>query len=329
MQAILIDQPGPAEHLQLGHRPTPEPDVGQVRIKVACAGVNRPDVMQRKGLYPPPPGASDILGLEVSGVVDALGPGVTGLPSGQPVCALVTGGGYAQYCLAEAPLCLPIPDNVSFAEAAGLPEALFTVWSNLWQRAAIQPGETLLVHGGAGGLGHIALQLARAFDLRAITTCGGEEKCRFALKQGAFAAIDYRRLDFVQEVQTLTEGRGVDVVLDIVGGDYLNKNLTCLADEGRLLQIAVQQGPKTDINLLPILLRRLTLTGSTLRARPVAFKAAIAQALLSQVWPLLACGQIKPYIHCLLPLADAGRAHELMEAGRHRGKIILNVNSKS
>ncbi len=206
---------------------------------------------------------------------------------------------------------------------------MFTVWSNLWQRAAIKSGESLLVHGGSGGIGHITLQLARAFGIRAITTCGSEEKCRFALEQGAYAAIDYRRSDFVQEVNALTEGRGVDAVLDIIGGDYLNKNLSCLADEGRLLQIAVQQGPKTDINLLPILLKRLTLTGSTLRARSVAFKSALAQALLSQVWPLLTSGQIKPHIHCLLSLAEASRAHELMEMGRHMGKIILNVNSKS
>jgi NADPH:quinone reductase len=308
-------------------RPVPGVLPGQVLIKVAAAGVNRPDVMQRLGQYPPPPGASDIPGLEVAGEVVVLGDKASELNIGDKVCALVTGGGYAEYCLASAALCLPKPDNISFIEAAGIPETYFTVWSNVFDRGKLQPGETLLVHGGSSGIGVTAIQLAKAFGARVIVTAGTDEKCRFCTGLGADLAINYRSHDFVEEVLKFTNGNGVNVILDMVGGEYLPRNIQCLAEEGRLVQIAVQHGAKTELNLLPLMVKRLTLTGSTLRARNDAFKAQIAQSLYKTVWPLLISGKIKPVIHSTFALKNAEQAHMLMESGAHMGKIILTTES--
>lgn len=306
-------------------RPIPTPSANQALIKVEAAGVNRPDVMQRKGLYPPPPGASDIPGLEVAGTIQALGDGIDHLNTGDRVCALVTGGGYAEYCLASAELCLPVPEGLSFTQAAALPETFFTVWSNVFDRAQLQPGETLLVHGGTGGIGTTAIQLAKAFNARIIITAGSEAKCEFCLQLGADAAINYKKTDFVEEVKRLTDNKGVNVILDMIGGDYFPRNLKCMSDDARLVQIAVQMGPKAEINLLPVMLKRLTITGSTLRARDDKFKAAIAAKLLEKVWPLLKSGVIKPVIHSTFALTDAAKAHQLMESSQHIGKIILTV----
>lgn len=326
MRAIEIKTPGSPETLTITTRTTPTPEQHQVLIKVAAAGVNRPDVMQRKGLYPPPPGASDVPGLEVSGTIVALGEQVDHLNIGDQVCALITGGGYAEYCLASANCCLPIPTGLSFIQAAALPETFFTVWSNVFDRARLQPGETLLVHGGSSGIGTTAIQLAKAFNAKVIVTAGNAEKCRRCLQLGADATINYHDEDFVDVILNLTRNKGVDVILDMVGGDYLPRNIKCMADDARLVQIAVQHGPKTDINLLPIMLKRLTITGSTLRARDDAFKADIAKQLLNNVWPLLETGIIKPIIHSTFSLSDAAKAHELMESSQHFGKIILEVN---
>lgn len=321
MQAIEIKN----HALSLSEREIPTQAGDQVLIRVAAAGVNRPDVMQRQGLYPPPAGASDIPGLEVAGTVAALGEAVRHLKPGDQVCALVTGGGYAEYCLASAALCLPIPDGLSFVQAAGLPETFFTVWSNVFDRARLLPGETLLIHGGTSGIGTTAIQIARAFGANVIITAGFEAKCRFCLDLGANAAIDYKEQDFVDVISRLTGGNGVDVILDMIGGDYFPRNLKCLAVDGRLLQIGLQHGVKADIHLLPVMLKRLTITGSTLRARDDAFKAGIANKLYENVWPLLAAGKIKPIIHSTFALDDAALAHELMESSRHIGKIILQV----
>jgi len=321
MIAIEIDD-GVLKPVQ---RAIPTPSVNQVLIKVEAAGVNRPDVMQRKGLYPAPPGASDIPGLEVAGTIIALGSDISHLHEGDKVCALVTGGGYAEYCLASAALCLPIPEGLSFTQAAALPETFFTVWSNVFDRAHLQPGETLLVHGGTSGIGTTAVQLAKAFNAKVIVTTGSEAKCEFCLQLGADAAINYKEQDFVDEIKRLTDNRGVDVILDMIGGDYFPRNLKCMADDARLVQIAIQNGPKAEINLLPVMLKRLTITGSTLRARDDTFKAAIASKLLEKAWPLLASGQIKPVIHSTFALTDAAKAHQLMESSRHIGKIILTV----
>jgi len=303
----------------------PTPSANQVLIKVTAAGVNRPDVFQRKGLYPPPPGASDIPGLEVAGSIQALGDNIDHLNIGDKVCALVTGGGYADYCLASAALCLPIPKGLSFTQAAALPETFFTVWSNVFDRAQLQPGETLLVHGGTSGIGTTAIQLAKAFNAKVIVTAGSKFKCDFCLQLGADAAINYQQQDFVEEIKQLTDNKGVNVILDMIGGDYFPRNIKCMADDGRLVQIAVQMGPKAEINLLPVMLKRLIITGSTLRARDDVFKAAIAKQLLENVWPLLASGQIKPVIHSTFAFTDAAKAHQLMESSRHIGKIILTV----
>jgi NADPH2:quinone reductase len=321
MLAIEIDN----GVLKPAQRAIPTPSANQVLIKVAAAGVNRPDVMQRKGLYPPPPGASDIPGLEVAGTIQALGDNIDHLNIGGEVCALVTGGGYAEYCLASAALCLPVPEGLSFTEAAALPETFFTVWSNVFDRAQLQPGETLLVHGGTSGIGTTAIQLAKAFNAKVIVTAGSKAKCEFCLQLGAEAAINYKEQDFVEEINRLTDNQGVDVILDMIGGDYFPRNLKCMADDARLVQIAVQMDPKAEINLLPIMLKRLTITGSTLRARDDTFKAAIAKQLLEKVWPLLESGQIKPVIHSTFALRDAAKAHQLMESSQHIGKIILTV----
>ncbi len=326
MRAIEIKTPGGPETLTITTCTTPTPEQHQVLIKVAAAGVNRPDVMQRKGLYPPPPGASDIPGLEISGTIVALGEQVDHLNIGDQVCTLVTGGGYAEYCLASANCCLPLPTGLSFIQAAALPETFFTVWSNVFDRARLQLGETLLVHGGSSGIGTTAIQLAKAFNAKVFVTAGSAEKCQLCLNLGADAAINYHTEDFVDAILNLTRNKGVDVILDMVGGDYLPRNIKCMADDARLVQIAVQHGPKTDINLLPIMLNRLTITGSTLRARNDAFKADIAKQLLNNVWPLLETGLIKPIIHSTFSLSDAAKAHELMESSQHFGKIILEVN---
>ncbi len=311
--------------LKPAKRVIPIPSASQVLIKVAAAGINRPDVMQRKGLYPPPSGASDIPGLEVSGTIVALGDNVRHLKQDDRVCALVPGGGYAEYCLASAALCLPVPEGLSFIQSAALPETFFTVWSNVFDRAHLLPGETLLVHGGTSGIGTTAIQLAKAFDANVIVTAGSTAKCDFCLKLGADAAINYKERDFVKEVTHFTDNQGVDVILDMIGGDYFPRNLKCMADDARLVQIAIQKGPKAEINLLPVMLKRLTITGSTLRARNDAFKATIAGKLLEKVWPFLESGQIKPVIHSTFALTDAAKAHQLMESNQHIGKIILTV----
>lgn len=313
--------------LVLTEREIPAPQSGQVLIKVVAAGVNRPDVMQRKGMYPPPPGASDIPGLEVAGIVTELGGTSCHLAIGDKVCALVTGGGYADYCLANASLCLPIPDNLTFVEAAGIPEAFFTVWSNVFDRGQLKQGETLLVHGGSSGIGTTAIQLAKAFDAKVIVTAGSHVKCRFCKDLGADAAINYREQDFVAEIAKITDNEGINLVLDMIGGDYFPRNLQCLANDGRLVQIAVQQSPKSDINLWTLMSKRLTVTGSTLRARDDRFKTNIASNLMTHAWPLLASGQIKPIIHSTFPLRDAALAHELMEGNQHMGKIILTTDT--
>jgi len=313
------------QYLSITERDIPVPSEGQVLVKVVASGVNRPDIMQRKGLYPPPPGASDIPGLEIAGTVAALGENVSQLKTGDSVCALVTGGGYAEYCLASASLCLPIPEGLSFVQAAALPETFFTVWSNVFDRAQLSANETLLVHGGSSGIGTTAIQLARAFNARVIVTAGSDAKCEFCLALGADVAINYKERDFVDAVNEFTGQKGADVILDIIGGDYLPRNLKCMAFDARLVQIALQNGVKAEINLLPLMLKRLTLTGSTLRARDDVFKAAIAGKLLTKVWPLLASGQIKPVIHSTFALSDAAKAHELMESSQHIGKIILEI----
>lgn len=325
MLAMTIPQPGGPEVLALANCPVPQPKPGQVLIQVAAAGVNRPDVMQRLGLYPPPAGASEIPGLEISGKIVALGEQVSQSIIGTEVTALVTGGGYAEYCVADAELCLPVPDGLTLQEAAALPETFFTVWSNVFMRAQLRAGNSLLVHGGSSGIGTTAIQLAKAFGAKVIVTAGSETKCAFCLALGADYAINYRSTDFVTAIKDYTQAGGVQVILDMVGGDYLMRNLQCLAPEGTLLQIGVQAGVKSEINLLPIMLKRLTLSGSTLRARDVSYKVSIAKQLQQQVWPLLASRQIKPIIHTTFTLPEAAAAHRLMESSQHLGKIILKV----
>lgn len=325
MVAIGIAQPGGPDVLRAETLPVPAPGPGQVLVKVAYAGVNRPDVIQRQGLYPPPPGASPIPGLEIAGQVVTLGADVVTLLPGTAVAALVSGGGYAEYCLAEADHCLPVPDGLPLAEAAALPETLFTVWHNLFERAYVRDGETVLVHGGTSGIGTMAIALARAFAVTVIVTCGGADKCARAIDLGAHHAIDYKSTDFVAEVARLTEGRGVDVVLDMVSGDYVARNLKCLADDGRHVTIAVQGGVRAEINMAEIMRRRLVLTGSTLRARSKAFKAALAAEILENVWPLVADGDVRPVMDAQFALSEAAAAHARMESGGHVGKIVLNV----
>jgi len=325
MIVIKITSTGGPEALMATETPSPKPSEHQVLIKVAAAGVNRPDVMQRQGLYPPPAGASEIPGLEIAGTIIETGAKVTHLRTGDKVCALVTGGGYAEYCLASASLCLPIPAGFNFIQAAALPETFFTVWSNLFTRPQLQKGETLLVHGGSSGIGSTAIQLAKAFGANVFVTAGSDEKCRFCSELGANAAINYKRQDFVEEISKLTGGNGVNVILDMVAGDYFPRNLKCLAIEGRLLQIAIQNGAKSEINLWSVMQKRLTITGSTLRAREDSFKVAIATQLQQKVWPLLETGIVKPVIHSIFPLTKAVEAHQLMESGLHTGKIILTI----
>ena len=326
MTAIEISEPGGPGVLVPAEREVPEPGPGEVLVAVEAAGVNRPDVMQRQGLYPPPPGASDIPGLEIAGTVAALGDGVGAPAVGSRVCALVSGGGYAEYCVAPAPLCLPVPAGLDATAAAALPETFFTVWTNVFDRARLAEGESVLVHGGSSGIGTTAIQLAKAFGAAVYVTAGSKAKCDACLALGADAAVNYRDEDFVERIRALTGGRGVDVVLDMVAGDYVARNLKCLADEGRLVIIAVQGGPRVEqLNVLPIMLRRLTVTGSTLRPRSVERKAAVARALHAKVWPLLAAGTVRPIVHARFPLADAAGAHRLMEGGEHVGKIMLEA----
>lgn len=325
MIAIKITSAGTPDVLQVAEISTPKPSEHQILIKVAAAGVNRPDVMQRKGLYPPPVGASEIPGLEIAGTIIETGAKVTHLKTGDKVCALVTGGGYAEYCLARASLCLPVPEGFDFIQAAALPETFFTVWSNVFDRAQLQAGETLLVHGGSSGIGTTAIQLAKAFDTNVFVTAGSDEKCSFCIDLGADAAINYKQQDFVEEICRLTDGTGVNVILDMVAGDYFPRNLKCLATEGRLVQIAIQKGSKSEINLWSVMQKRLTITGSTLRAREDSFKTAIATQLQKNVWPLLESGNIQPIIHSTFPLPEAAKAHQLMESSQHTGKIILTI----
>jgi NADPH:quinone reductase len=325
MVAIEAEQPGGPEMLRPVERPVPQPGPGEVLVRVAAAGVNRPDVMQRMGLYPPPPGAPVIPGLEIAGTVVALGDGVDPALLGQSVCALVAGGGYAQYCVAPAAQCLPVPVGLSMVEAAALPETFFTVWSNLFDRGGARAGETALVHGGTSGIGTTAILLGKAFGLTVIVTAGSDEKGGKALEIGADHAINYRAADFVEEVKRITGGRGVDVVLDMIGGDYVARNIACMAEEGRHVSIAVQRGAKAEIPVWTIMAKRLILTGSTLRARPVAFKAAIADALRDKVWPRLEGGGLRPVIDTILPLDQAADAHRRMESSEHIGKIVLEV----
>ncbi len=325
MKAVEISRPGGPEVLVLADRPVPQPGPGEVLIKVAAAGINRPDVFQRAGHYPPPPGASDLPGLEVAGEIIAGDAAAGGFKTGDRVCALVAGGGYAEYCVAPALQCLPVPAGLTDIEAAGLPETYFTVWSNVFDRGRLAQKETLLVHGGASGIGTTAIQLAVALGHTVYATVGSDERVKAVEALGAARGINYRTQDFVEEIRALTAGRGVDVILDMVAGDYVERDLTCLADEGRIVIIAMLGGPKGTIDFNQVLRRRLTITGSTLRPRPVAFKAAIAKSLRQHVWPLLEQGVIRPVVHATFPLADAARAHAMMEAGDHVGKIILTV----
>ena len=326
-QMLAIDPAGPGgpEVLVPVRRPVPEPGNDEVLIRVSAAGVNRPDILQRRGLYPPPAGAPTIPGLEVAGEIVAMGHGVARELQGRAVCALVAGGGYAEYVVAPADICLPVPESLSMVEAAGLPETLFTVWTNLFHRAHARDGESVLVHGGTSGIGTMAIALGKAFGMRVIVTCGSDEKCRSAESLGAALAINYRVQDYVEEVKKATSGKGVDIVLDMVGGDYLPRNLDCLAEEGRHVSIAVQRGAVAELNIGKVMQRRLTLTGSTLRPRSNAFKAMVADDLARNVWPLVEQGQLRPVIHSTFPLAEAAKAHELMESGEHVGKIILTV----
>ena len=323
MIAIEISRPGDPDVLVPVERPRPVPASGEVLIRVAAAGVNRPDVFQRRGRYPPPPGASDIPGLEVAGVVEEVGADVRDCRVGDGVCALVAGGGYAEYCVAPSPQCLPIPRGLDYVAAAAMPETFFTVWTNVFERGRLQPNDALLVHGGSSGIGTTAIQLARAFGSRVFATAGSAEKCAACERLGAERAIDYRVEDFVAIVRRLTGDRGVDVVLDMVGGEYFARNIDALATEGRLVEIATLQGVKAELNIQTIMQRRLTITGSTLRARPVADKGAIARALRIRVWPLVEAGAVKPVVHATFPLREAAEAHRVMESSAHIGKLVL------
>ena len=325
MLAIDPDTPGGPEVLVLVERPVPRPRTGEVLIRVAAAGVNRPDVLQRKGGYPPPPGAPSIPGLEVAGTIVAVGEGVGDEQLGQPVCALLAGGGYAEYVAVDAGQCLPVPHGLSMVEAAAIPETLFTVWTNLFERAYATEGDTVLVHGGTSGIGTTAISLCRIFGIDIIVTAGSADKCTEALRLGATHAIDYKTEDFVARVKEITGGKGVAAVLDMVGGDYLPRNLQCLADDGRHVSIAVQRGAEATIPIFDIMRRRLTLTGSTLRPRDAAFKSLVADELSRTVWPHVESGRLRPVMDRTFPLTQAADAHRRMEAGDHVGKIVLTV----
>ncbi|NUB23968.1 NAD(P)H-quinone oxidoreductase [Azospirillum brasilense] len=325
MTCVEISQPGGPEVLRTVQRPAPVPGPGEVLVAVEAAGVNRPDMLQRQGRYDPPPGASDLPGLEIAGRVVALGEGVTEWAADDAVCALISGGGYAQYCVVPAPQLLPVPKGYGMVEAAAVPETFFTVWTNVFERGALKPGETLLVHGGSSGIGTTAIQLAKAFGAKVFTTAGSAEKCRACEELGADRAIDYKTEDFAAVIQKETGGRGVDVVLDMVGGDYIARDIGIMAPDGRHVSIAFLQGPKVSINMFPVMTKRLTLTGSTLRARSVEEKGRIAAALREKVWPLLEAGTVKPVIHKVFTLEQASEAHALMESSAHIGKIVMTV----
>jgi NADPH:quinone reductase len=325
MIAIEIRAPGPPDALQPVERPTPSISAGEVLIKVAAAGVNRPDVMQRQGHYPPPAGASDIPGLEVAGEIVEVGADTAPWRVGDRVCALVAGGGYAEYCAAPAPQCLPFPRAFDAIHAAAIPETFLTVWTNVFERGRLSAGESILVHGGSSGIGTTAIQLAHAFGAKVLTTAGTPEKCQTCTALGADLAINYRDVDFVQAVRQATDGRGVNVVLDMVGGEYLQRNIDCLAMDGRLVQIGFLGGTKAQINTVPVLQRRLWITGSTLRARSIAEKAAIGREVHQQVWPLLEAGTVRVLVHATFPLRDAAEAHRVMESSTHVGKLVLTV----
>ncbi|WP_173984330.1 NAD(P)H-quinone oxidoreductase [Magnetospirillum sp. SS-4] len=325
MTCVEISRPGPPEALVAVRRPPPRPAAGEVLIKVAAAGINRPDVLQRQGAYPAPPGASDLPGLEVAGTIAALGDGVAALQPGEAVCALVPGGGYAEYCAVDARLCLPLPDGYDMVRAAALPETFFTVWHNVVERGRLQAGETFLVHGGASGIGTTAIQLAKALGALVFATASGAAKCEACRRLGADLAIDHTAQDFVEVVKAETGGRGVDVILDMVGGDYMARNIRSLAADGRLVSIAFLRGSTAELNMMPVMLKRLTLTGSTLRPQSNDAKARMAEGLRRTVWPLLSSGRIAPVIHATFPLAQAAEAHRLMESNAHIGKIVLTV----
>nr|WP_235829471.1 NAD(P)H-quinone oxidoreductase [Croceicoccus estronivorus] len=325
MIAVGFSEPGGPEVLRPENIPVPVPGPDEILIKVAFAGVNRPDVVQREGKYPPPPGASPIPGLEVSGTVADVGKGVPREMLGQEICALVSGGGYAEYCLAKAGHCLPVPEGLPLDQAAALPETLFTVWHNVFERGYASEGETMLVHGGTSGIGTMAAMLGALFGIKVIVTCGSDEKCAAALRIGAAHAINYRTHDFVEEVLALTDGAGVELVLDMVAGDYVTRNLKCLAEDGRHVTIAVQGGVKAQINMAQVMTRRHTLTGSTLRPRSDAFKTLLADEIQRNVWDLVADGDLRPIMDRRFPLSEAKAAHARMEAGDHIGKIVLEV----
>jgi NADPH2:quinone reductase len=327
MKAVVITKPGGPEVLQVMERPIPDPGVREVLIKVFAAGVNRPDVAQRKGNYPPPSGASpDIPGLEIAGIVETLGKDCSNWKVGDKVCALVAGGGYAEYCVVPEGQCLKIPGKLSFTEAASLPETFFTVWSNVFDRGKLKPGEKLLVHGGSSGIGVAAIQMAKAWGANVYVTAGSEEKCSFCEKLGAEKAINYKMLKFKEEIKKLTSSKGVDVILDMIGGDYTSDNLDSLAEEGRLVLINFMRGDETTLKLSVVMRKRLTITGSTLRARDTLFKTSIAKKLTEYVWPWLASGKIKPIVYQTFPMEKAAEAHHLMESSRHIGKIVLMVD---
>jgi putative PIG3 family NAD(P)H quinone oxidoreductase len=327
MKAVVAPQPDGAEELALVERPVPRVGPDEVLVKVAAAGVNRPDILQRRGLYPPPPGAPDILGLEIAGEVVEAAQGAEEL-LGRKVCALVAGGGYAEYCAAPIGTCLPVPNGLSLIEAAAMPETLFTVWVNLFERGFAADGDWVLVHGGTSGIGTMAIALGQLFGLNVIVTCGTDQKCARAVELGAVAAINYRSQDFVEEVRKLTGEKGVAVVLDMVGGDYVPRNLAALADDGRHVSIAFQRGAKTEIAIPEVMRRRLTLTGSTLRPRPVEFKTMVADEIARTVWPYVEGGRLKPVVDSSFPLTQAAEAHARMEAGEHVGKIVLEVGEE-
>jgi NADPH2:quinone reductase len=324
MKAVTIREPGGPDVLELREIGTPEPGQGEILIRVEAAGVNRPDTIQRMGLYPPPPGAPETPGLEVAGEIAATGPGVTRWKAGDRVCALVGGGGYAEYCLAHEAHALPVPKGLSAIEAAALPETFFTVWTNVFERGALKAGETFLVHGGTSGIGTTAIQLAVAHGARVIATAGSAEKCAACERLGA-EAVNYREKDFVAEVKKLTGGRGADVILDMVGGDYIPRNIQASAPDARIVSIAFLNGPVAEVNFMPVMLKRLTLTGSTLRPRSIEEKAALARALEVKIWPLIEAGRVKPLVDSVFPLAEAAKAHALMEGSSHIGKIVLTI----
>ena len=326
MKYIEITEPGGPDVLQVKETDEPTPGPGQVLIRVQAAGVNRPDCIQRAGFYPPPPGASEIPGLEIAGEVVACGDKVSAPAMGDYVCALVTGGGYAEYCVAEAELCLPLPEGLSMEEAAAIPETFYTVWSNVFDRGKLQPGESILIHGGSSGIGTSAIQLAHAMGAEVYTTAGSDEKCQACVDLGAKAAINYKEEDFVEVCMKATQDKGIDVILDMVAGVYINRNVQLAAEDGRIVIIAGLGGFKAEVDFMSVMRKRLTITGSTLRPRPVAFKAEIAANLKQHVWPLIEAGKVKPVIHRVFALSDAAEAHSMMEASSHIGKLILSTS---